>query len=71
MFIDVNLGKGVMKRIILYEGDDPQFIAEMFAFDNNLDPIMKEKLEKLLKRQMEGVLWKIEEGEEYSESNDD
>ncbi|CAI2366325.1 unnamed protein product [Moneuplotes crassus] len=68
LFVDVNLGKGVMKRIILYEEDDPKYIAEMFAKDNKLEPNMKEKLETLLKKQMEGVLSKIDEDDENEES---
>jgi hypothetical protein len=58
-----------MKRIILYEGDDPYYIAEMFANDNNLEVNMRSKLERLLKKQMEGVLSKIEEGDEDEDSN--
>lgn len=69
LFVDVNLGKGVMKRIILYEGDDPRYIAEMFAQDNNLEPNMQAKLERLLKKQMEGVLSKIDEDDEDEDSN--
>lgn len=69
LFVDVNLGKGVMKRIILYEGDDPNYIAEMFAKDNNLEGNMRSKLERLLKKQMDGVLSKIEEGDEDEDSN--
>jgi hypothetical protein len=59
-----------MKRIILYEGDDPKYIAEMFAKDNNLEGHMRSKLERLLKKQMDGVLSKIEEDEEDADSND-
>ena len=59
-----------MKRIILYEEDDPKYIAEMFAKDNNLEPNMKAKLETLLKKQMEGVLSKIDEDDENEESTD-
>ncbi|CAI2375114.1 unnamed protein product [Moneuplotes crassus] len=70
LFVDVNLGKGVMKRIILYEEDDPLYIAEMFAKDNNLEPNMKAKLETLLKKQMDGVLSKIVEDDENEESTD-
>ena len=69
MFVDVNLGKGVMKRIILYEGDDPKYIAEMFAKDNNLEENMRSKLERLLKKQMDGVLSKIDETAEDEDSN--
>jgi hypothetical protein len=58
-----------MKRIILYEGDDPNYIAEMFAKDNNLEGNMRSKLERLLKKQMDGVLSKIEEGDEDEDSN--
>jgi hypothetical protein len=70
LFVDVNLGRS-MKRIILYEGDDPKYIAEMFAQDNNLDQAMRNKLERLLKKQMDGVLSKIDEGEEEIDSYQD
>ena len=69
LFVDVNLGKGVMKRIILYEGDDPKYIAEMFAKDNKLEENMRNKLERLLRKQMDGVLSKIDEDEEDADSN--
>lgn len=59
-----------MKRIILYEGDDPKYIAQMFAKDNDLEPHMKAKLERLLKKQMDGVLAKIDEDDEDADSND-
>jgi len=71
LFVDVNLGKGVMKRIILYEGDNPSYIAEMFAKDNKLEPNMKGKLDKLLRKQMDGVLSKIDEAAEDEDSNND
>jgi len=58
-----------MKRIILYEEDDPKYIAEMFAKDNNLEGNMRSKLERLLKKQMDGVLSKIDENVEDEESN--
>ena len=70
LFVDVNLGRGVMKRIILYEGDDPNHIAEMFSKDNNLESHMRSKLERLLKKQIDGVLSKIEEDDEDADSND-
>lgn len=60
-----------MKRIILYEGDDPKYIAEMFAKDNSLEDNMKAKLERLLKKQMAGVLSKIDEDEEDVGSSSD
>jgi hypothetical protein len=31
LFVDVNLGRENMKRIVLYEGDDPEEVAEEFA----------------------------------------
>ena len=69
LYVDVNIGKGVFKRIIIYEGDDPKQISELFAQDNNLNLKAKNKLEKLLKQQMEGVLCKIIENEEDSDSS--
>ena len=63
LFVDVNLGPENYKRIVLYEGDDPETVAADFAQANDLDESMREKLTDLLKKQISSVLVKIEEGD--------
>ena len=47
LYVDVNLGKGV-QRIVIYEGDTAEGLAEKFSHDHNLDETMKEKLTVML-----------------------
>jgi len=56
-----------MKRIVLYEGDDPEEKAIEFALLNKLDESMQTKLKELLKWQINGVLGRIDEDEEADE----
>ena len=35
LFVDVNLGQDVSKRIVLYEGDDPEEVAFQFSTENS------------------------------------
>jgi hypothetical protein len=44
LFVDVNLGNSGNKRIVVYEGDTAEALAENFAKENGLDDNMKEKL---------------------------
>ena len=44
LFVDVNLGNSGNKRIVVYEGDTAEGLAENFANENGLDGNMKEKL---------------------------
>jgi hypothetical protein len=44
LFVDVNLGGSGNKRIVVYEGDTAEALAESFARENGLDATMKEKL---------------------------
>ena len=67
LFVDVNLGEGKMDRIVLYEGDEPEEVAEEFAQEHSLDRSMCKKLTELLQQQMAGVLSKIEEEGEDDE----
>ena len=56
-----------MDRIVLYEGDEPEEVAEEFALEHCLDRSMCKKLTELLQQQMAGVLSKIEEEGEDDE----
>lgn len=44
LFVDVNLGTSGNKRIVVYEGDTAESLAESFSRENGLDATMKEKL---------------------------
>jgi hypothetical protein len=40
LFVDVNLGNSGNKRIVVYEGDTAEALAENFARENGLDGTM-------------------------------
>lgn len=44
LFVDVNVGESGSQRIVVYEGDKPEDLAEKFAKEHNLDSNMKERL---------------------------
>lgn len=59
--MDVNLGPGETKRIIVYEHDTSEELAESFAKEHGLDSQLKEKLKELLDAQIDGLLTRIDE----------
>ena len=61
LFVDVNLGNSGNKRIVVYEGDTAENLAESFARMHGLDETMKEKLTQMLQTQIANVLEKIDE----------
>lgn len=67
LYVDVNIGKSGIERIVVYEGDTADSLASDFCFKHNLKPEMKDKLVTLLEAQIAGVLPKIEEGEEQDD----
>ena len=67
LYVDVNIGKNGIERIVVYEGDTAESLASDFCVKHNLKPEMKEKLVTLLEAQIAGVLPKIEEGEEQDD----
>lgn len=69
LFVDVNLGPGRAERIVVYEGDTAEQLAEEFTNKHGLDENLKEKLVKLLENQISSLLVKIDE-ENYSNSTD-
>ena len=69
LYVDVNLGNSGTQRIVVYEGDTAEALAEKFAKEYNLDESMKQKLNTLLQNQIAGVLEKIEE-EQVSVNSD-
>lgn len=67
LFVDVNLGPGRAERIVVYEGDTAELLAQDFADRHNLDDTLKGKLVILLQDQISGILQRIdEEGSNYS-----
>lgn len=64
LFVDVNLGPGRAERIVVYEGDTAEELAEEFTIKHGLDESLKEKLVKLLENQIAGLLGTINEGDE-------
>jgi len=44
LYVDVNLGPGKSERIIVYDGDTADSLAEKFAQSHGLDASMKGKL---------------------------
>ena len=76
LFVDVNLGSGISKRITVFENDTAEELAEEFSRDHSkktiyffylsldLDANTKLKLTKLLQSQMNQLLTKIEEGDD-------
>lgn len=48
LYVDVNLGSGVSKRITVFEGDTADALAGKFANEHCLDAGTQEKLAKLL-----------------------
>lgn len=61
LFVDVNLGPGRAERIVVYEGDTAEQLAEDFTQKHGLDENLKEKLVKLLENQIAGLLARIDE----------
>lgn len=68
LFVDVNLGPGRAERIVVYEGDTAEQLAEEFTAKHGLDDNLKEKLVKLLENQIATLLVKIDEEEHFSSS---
>ena len=48
LYVDVNIGKNGMERIVVYEGDTAESLAEQFCEKHKLNKDMKEKLKILL-----------------------
>ena len=70
LYVDVNIGKQGMERIVVYEGDTAEGLARDFCQQNGLPPDMQEKLKMLLEQQIAGVLPKIVE-DDANESEED
>lgn len=44
LYVDVNLGPGKSERIVVYEGDTADSLADKFAISHGLDMNMRGKL---------------------------
>ena len=71
LYVDVNIGKNGVERIVVYDGDTADSLAEDFCQKHNLKAEMKEKLVLLLEAQIAGVLPKIDEDEDADDSEED
>lgn len=60
----MNIGKNCIEKIVVYEGDTADSLAEAFCIKHNLDMAMKEKLKIRLEHQINSVLTKIIEDED-------
>jgi hypothetical protein len=63
LFVDVNLGPGRAERIVVYEGDTAEDLADEFTRKHGLDSSLKGKLVGLLQDQIAGLLERISEAE--------
>lgn len=66
LIIDVNIRKGVKKKIYVYEGDTPEGLATKFAEEHYLEPETKEKLQNLIHNHMLRLLTRIDEENQSS-----
>ena len=68
LYVDVNLGPGKAERIIVYEDDTAEGLADKFALKHKLNELMRKKLVDLLQNEINSLLSRIEE-ESSSEFN--
>lgn len=61
LYVDVNIAPGRQERVIVYEGDTAEELAQEFCREYGLDGRMEEKLYEMLKGEMESLLTKIDE----------
>ena len=59
LYVDVNIGRQKIVRIVVFEGDTAQSLARDFCEKHSLDNEMKLKMVELLDQQMKGVLSKM------------
>ena len=68
LYVDVNVAKFGIKRIIVYEGDTVESLITDFVQKCPIDDVMIEKLQQLLQQQMDGVLDRIDEEQKTENS---
>lgn len=64
LYVDINLGKNRVERLMVYENEDPVEVAQVFATRTGINEKMKVKLEEMLKEQLAGLLSRINEEED-------
>ena len=68
LFLDVNFGNGEITRIVMYENDTPQELADAFCKEHNLDEQKRDKLIEIIEKHLHNMLHKIvEDSEEMSD----
>jgi hypothetical protein len=67
----VNVANFGLKRIIVYEGDTVDSLVADFVKLCPIDEPMVERLKELLKKQMDGVLERIDEDDDNHEEEDE
>jgi hypothetical protein len=70
LFLDVNLGKDRVERLVIYDGDDPFAVADDFCAKHCLEDKKKKKLAKVIKKQLDSLLTRIDEDEDEESSRD-
>lgn len=71
LFVDVNVANFGLKRIIVYEGDTVDSLVSDFVKRCPIEEPMVERLRELLKKQMDGVLERIDEDDYNPEEEDE
>ena len=71
LFVDVNVANFGLKRIIVYEGDTVDSLVADFVKLCPIDESMIERLKELLKKQMDGVLERIDEDDDQQDDEDE
>ena len=68
--MDVNLGEGILEKLLVYEDENPYEISVQLKERYNIDEELREKFEKMLRNHLNTMLFKIEEvSEEFFEDS--
>jgi hypothetical protein len=70
LFVDVNVANFGLRRIVVYEGDSVDSLVADFVKRCPIDEAMTEKLRELLKKQMDGILERIDEDVDNADEDD-
>lgn len=71
LYVDVNVANFGLQRIVVYEGDTVDSLVADFVKRCPIDEPMVERLKELLKKQMDGVLDRIEEDDGNPEEEEE
>lgn len=69
LFVDVNLGPERSERIVVYDGDTAEGLADEFSKKHKLNQNMKVKLVQLLQSEISGLLSRIDEEDNSLDDN--